>query len=89
MKTIMVMLLLLAAPAVAQTVVAPAPAVQPTVGTPTDAEINNAYGICQAHRFKNAWQAGYENCDAVEKAFQSRIEKMQQQTVQDVINRIK
>lgn len=89
MKKLALFFALVATPAFAQS--APfttAPAVAPTTGVPTDAEIDNAYGICQAHRTKVGWQAGYESCDAVQKAIQSRIEDSHQQTVTDVGKRL-
>ncbi len=89
MKKIIVLMMLACGHANAQTAVTPAPAVPPTTGIPTESEINNAYGICQANRFKSAWQPGYENCNVVERAFQDRIVKMHQQAVDDVVSRIK
>jgi hypothetical protein len=91
MKRLSIFFMLIASPSFAQNTIpfTTAPAVAPTTGTPTDAEVDNAYGICQAHRSKDSWQFGYENCDAVQKSVQSRIETSHQSTVQDVAKRLK
>jgi hypothetical protein len=86
MKKLVLVFSLLATPAFAQ--VTTAPAVQPTTGAPTEDEIKNAYGICQSHRYKGAWQSGYETCDAVQKAIAALIDTSHQQTVLDVAKRL-
>lgn len=85
MRHALCVLLLLAVPASAQTVRS---AVEPTTGTPTKAEIDNALGICKAQRFKGGWRPGYENCQKLFDMESAATEDMHRSTVDDVIKRL-
>jgi hypothetical protein len=87
MKRLALCFVLLTTPAFSQ--VTTSPAVQPTTGIPTEDEIKNAYSICQSHRYKGAWQSGYEGCDAVQKSMAAVLDTSHQKTVQDVAVRLK